>query len=155
MSITDETFFRENIVEVNKMVRNVLLGTIFVPVMFIALTIPGIWFVPHSYSISILCYSLCSSLLYSFLLKKNVSNVLLMCLGVIFSSIFVFLLSMDGVILISISYAFPPFVACLYYNKRLTRYTTLVCFGLAVVAALVARVGCAHLLAVPYSQDFP
>ena len=41
---------------------------------------------------------------------------------------------MDGVILISISYAFPPFVACLYYNKRLTRYTTLVCFGLAVYA---------------------
>ena len=54
MSITDETFFRENIVEVNKMVRNVLLGTIFVPVMFIALTILGIWVVPHSYSISIL-----------------------------------------------------------------------------------------------------
>ena len=134
MSITDETFFRENIVEVNKKVRNFLLGTIFVPVMFIALTIPGIWVVPHSYSISILCYSLCSSLLYSFLLKKNVSNVLLMYLGVIFSSIFVFLLSMDGVILISISYAFPPFVACLYYNKRLTRYTTLVCFGLAVYA---------------------
>ena len=134
MSITDETFFRENIVEVNKMVRNVLLGTIFVPVMFIALTILGIWVVPHSYSISILLYSLISSLLYSFLLKKNVSNVLLMYLGVIFSSIFVFILSMDGVILISISYAFPPFVACLYYNKRLTRYTTFVCFGLAVGA---------------------
>ena len=59
MSITDETFFRENIVEVNKMVRNVLLGTIFVPVMFIALTIPGIWVVPHSYSLSILVYSTC------------------------------------------------------------------------------------------------
>ena len=57
-----------------------------------------------------------------------------MYLGVIFSSMFVFLLSMDGVILISISYAFPPFVACLYYNKRLTRYTTVVCFILAVVA---------------------
>ena len=134
MSITDETFFRENIVEVNKMVRNVLLGTIFVPVMFIALTILGIWIVPHSYSLSILIYSLCSSVLYSFLIRSNVSQVLLMYLGVIFSSIFVFLLSMDGVILISISYAFPPFVACLYYNKRLTRYTTVVCFILAVVA---------------------
>ncbi len=134
MSITDETFFRENIVEVNKMVRNVLLGTIFVPVMFIALSIPGIWVVPHSYSFSILIYSLCSSVLYSFLIRSNVSQVILMYLGVIFSSIFVFLLSMDGVILISISYAFPPFVACLYYNKRLTRYTTVVCFILAVVA---------------------
>ena len=66
MSITDETFFRENIVEVNKKVRNFLLGTIFVPVMFIALTIPGIWVVPHSYSLLILIYSLCSSVLYSF-----------------------------------------------------------------------------------------
>ena len=134
MSITDETFFRENIVEVNKKVRNFLLGTIFVPVMFIALTIPGIWVVPHSYSLLILIYSLCSSVLYSFLISSNVSQVLLMYLGVIFSSMFVFLLSMDGVILISISYAFPPFVACLYYNKRLTRYTTVVCFILAVVA---------------------
>ena len=134
MSITDETFFRENIVEVNKKVRNFLLGTIFVPVMFIALTIPGIWVVPHSYSLLILIYSLCSSVLYSFLIRSNVSQVLLMYLGVIFSSMFVFLLSMDGVILISISYAFPPFVACLYYNKRLTRYTTVVCFILAVVA---------------------
>ena len=134
MSVSDEAYFLENIVDVNKKVKNILVGTIFVPITFIILTIAGLWIVPHSYSLSILTYSTVVSLLYMFLLKKNANPFLMMYLGVIFSSMFVFLLSMDGVILISISYSFPPFVACLYYNKRLTRATTFVCFFLAILS---------------------
>ena len=134
MSVSDEAYFLENIVDVNKKVKNILVGTIFVPIVFIILTIAGLWIVPHSYSLGILVYSTVVSLLYMFLLKKNANPFLMMYLGVIFSSMFVFLLSMDGVILISISYSFPPFVACLYYNKRLTRATTLVCFFLAILS---------------------
>lgn len=132
MSHTDDLFFKENIVDVNKKVSRILFGTMGVPITFIVLTIAGLWIVPHSYSISILVYAIIASFLYYFLMKKNFSQVFVMYLGIFLSSLFVFLLSMDGIILISISYAFPPFIACLYYNKRLTRYTTFTCFFLAI-----------------------
>jgi response regulator RpfG family c-di-GMP phosphodiesterase len=134
MSVNDDAYFLENVVDVNKKVKNIFIGTIFVPITFIVLTIAGLWIVPHSYSLSILLYSLSITAIYILLIKKNVNPLLLMYLGVIFSSMFVFLLSMDGIILISISYSFPPFVACLYYNKRLTRTTTVVCFLLAILS---------------------
>lgn len=134
MSVSDDAYFLENVVDVNKKVKNIFIGTIFVPITFIVLTIAGLWIVPHSYSLSILLYSLSITAIYILLIKKNVNPLLLMYLGVIFSSMFVFLLSMDGIILISISYSFPPFVACLYYNKRLTRTTTVVCFLLAILS---------------------
>ena len=134
MSVNDDAYFLENVVDVNKKVKNIFIGTIFVPITFIVLTIAGLWIVPHSYSLSILLYCLSITAIYILLIKKNVNPLLLMYLGVIFSSMFVFLLSMDGIILISISYSFPPFVACLYYNKRLTRTTTVVCFLLAILS---------------------
>ena len=134
MSVNDDAYFLENVVDVNKKVKNIFIGTIFVPITFIVLTIAGLWIVPHSYSLSILLYCLSITAIYILLIKKSVNPLLLMYLGVIFSSMFVFLLSMDGIILISISYSFPPFVACLYYNKRLTRTTTVVCFLLAILS---------------------
>ena len=106
MSVSDDAYFLENVVDVNKKVKNIFIGTIFVPITFIVLTIAGLWIVPHSYSLSILLYSLSITAIYILLIKKNVNPLLLMYLGVIFSSMFVFLLSMDGIILISISYSF-------------------------------------------------
>ena len=58
MSVNDDAYFLENVVDVNKKVKNIFIGTIFVPITFIVLTIAGLWIVPHSYSLSILLYSL-------------------------------------------------------------------------------------------------
>lgn len=133
MSINDEVFFKENIVNVNKKISIILFCTIFVPVSFIILTFAGLWIVPHSYSLLVLGFSIISSLLYYFLIKKNVNHHFLMYLGILFTSIFVFLLGYKGVITLTISFAFPPFITCFYYNRRITKYTTIFSFIISLV----------------------
>ena len=131
MSNNDETFFNENIVNVNKKVNTILFCTIPVPIVFAIFSIIDVWIVPHAYSLSVFLYSTIFSFLYRFLIKKNFNQIFLMYLGIFVTSGFVFLLGFEGIITITISFAFPPFITCLYYNRRITKYTTLVCFVLS------------------------
>ena len=131
MSNNDETFFNENIVNVNKKVNTILFCTIPVPIVFAIFSIIDVWIVPHAYSLSVFLYSTIFSFLYRFLIKKNFNQIFLMYLGIFATSGFVFLLGFEGIITITISFAFPPFITCLYYNRRITKYTTLVCFVLS------------------------
>ena len=131
MSNNDETFFNENIVNVNKKVNTILFCTIPVPIVFAIFSIIDVWIVPHAYSLSVFLYSTFFSFLYRFLIKKNFNQIFLMYLGIFATSGFVFLLGFEGIITITISFAFPPFITCLYYNRRITKYTTLVCFVLS------------------------
>ena len=133
MSNNDETFFNENIVNVNKKVNTILFCTIPVPIVFAFLSAIDVWIVPHTYSFSVFLYSTIFSFLYKFLIKKNFNQVFLMYLGIFATSGFVFLLGFEGIITITISFAFPPFITCLYYNRRVTKYTTLVCFVLSCI----------------------
>jgi len=133
MSINDETFFNENIVKVNKMVCRILFFTIPVPILFAVLSFVDIWIVPHIYSLGVFLYSTVLSCLYFLLIKKNVNQVFLMYMGIFATSGFVFLLGIEGIISITISFAFPPFITCLYYNRKVTKYTTLVCFILSCI----------------------
>ena len=133
MSNNDETFFNENIVNVNKKVNTILFCTIPVPIVFAFLSAINVWIVPHTYSFSVFLYSTIFSFLYKFLIKKNFNQVFLMYLGIFATSGFVFLLGFEGIITITISFAFPPFITCLYYNRRVTKYTTLVCFVLSCI----------------------
>ena len=133
MSNNDETFFNENIVNVNKKVNTILFCTIPVPIVFAFLSAIDVWIVPHTYSFSVFLYSTIFSFLYKFLIKKNFNQVFLMYLGIFVTSGFVFLLGFEGIITITISFAFPPFITCLYYNRRVTKYTTLVCFVLSCI----------------------
>lgn len=133
MSNNDETFFNENIVNVNKKVNIILFCTIPVPIVFAILSAIDVWIVPHIYSIGVFLYSTIFSFLYKFLIKKNFNQVFLMYLGIFVTSGFVFLLGIEGIITITISFAFPPFITCLYYNRRVTKYTTLVCFVLSCI----------------------
>ena len=57
-----------------------------------------------------------------------------MYLGILATSGFVFLLGNAGVITVTISFAFPPLITCLYYNRKLTKNTTLICFVLSCIA---------------------
>ena len=133
MSINDEAFFNENIVNVNKKVNIILFCTIPVPIVFAILSAIDVWIVPHIYSLGVFLYSTIFSFLYKFLIKKNFNQVFLMYLGIFATSGFVFLLGFEGIITITISFAFPPFITCLYYNRRVTKYTTLVCFVLSCI----------------------
>ena len=133
MSLTDKSFFNENIVNVNKKVNIILFCTIPVPIIFAVLSAVGLWIVPPMYSLSVFLYSTILSLLYLFLMKKNFNQVLLMYIGILATSGFVFLLGYEGIITITISFAFPPMITCLYYNRRATRYTTIACFILSCI----------------------
>ena len=57
MSINDEAFFNENIVNVNKKVNIILFCTIPVPIVFAILSAIDVWIVPHIYSLGVFLYS--------------------------------------------------------------------------------------------------
>ena len=133
MNEINKAFFDDNIVNVNIKVGKILFGTIFVPICFFLLSFLGIWVVPYNYSLLVLCYAICSSCLYFYLRKRNINQVFLMYLGILFSTGFVFLLGYKGIIVMTISFAFPAMLSYLYYNRRLTKITTVFCFLLSVL----------------------
>ena len=134
MSITDEEFFAENIVKVNKRVGFVLFGTAVVPVLFVVLTLLGIWSVPFSYAVKLFIYTVSSAVICYFLNKYPKTQFLDMYVGIIAASGYVFFLGYKGVIATTVSYAFGPFLSCLYYNRRLTHITTICNFLLVITA---------------------
>ena len=137
MPVTEEdSFFTENIVNINKKIYIILFCALIVPVSFVTLTHVGVWYVPTPYAAMIFSYTLIMALSCFFLNKsgKKVLQSVSMYLGLIAISGFVFLLGMKGVIVLTISWAFAPFISCLYYNRRLTRITTYINFVLTIVA---------------------
>ena len=137
MSITEEdSFFTENIVNINKKIYIILFCALIVPVAFVVLTYVGVWYVPTPYAAMIFVYTLLMALT-CFILNRTGKRILQnvsMYLGLIAISGFVFLLGMKGVIVLTISWAFAPFISCLYYNRRLTRITTYINFVLTILA---------------------
>jgi len=134
MSENDQTFFYRNISNVNKKVNLILFYSAAVPVVFSILTALGLWIVPHSYSLSVFLYALITSLVYRILIKKNVNPFFLMYFGIFVTSGMIFLLGFSGVITVTISFALPPLISCLYYNRKVSIATTTFCFILSVIA---------------------
>ena len=137
MSITEEdSFFTENIVNINKKIYSILFCALIVPVSFVILTRVGVWYVPTPYAVVIFVYTLVMASICFVLNKtgKRILQSISMYLGLIAISGFVFLLGMKGVIVLTISWAFAPFISCLYYNRRLTRITTIINFLLTIIA---------------------
>lgn len=137
MPITEEdSFFTENIVNINKKIYIILFCALIVPVSFVTLTHVGVWYVPTLYATMIFIYTFVMALICMILNKtgKRILQSVSMYLGLIAISGFVFLLGMKGVIVLTISWAFAPFISCLYYNRRLTRVTTYINFVLTIVA---------------------
>lgn len=133
MSFTNEEFFNDNIVDVNKRVFIILLSSVLVAVSFIVLTAIGLWIVPNRYSIFLAVYSVASSLIVHILNQFPKTQITSMYCGIMASSFFVFLLGKEGYINITVAYAFGPFLSCLYYNRRLTKITTIANFFLILV----------------------
>lgn len=138
MSITDEEFFKENIVSVNRMVEKVFLFGLLVPFSFIILTICGIWFIPYSYSLVLTAFTIFTNVTLHVLNKKEIHQMFSMYMGIICAIIFVSFLGFNSVIVITISYGFAPFLSCLYYNRRLTTVTTIVTY-VALVGVIYCR----------------
>ena len=136
MTITDESFFQDNVIDINKKINLILFCADIVPISFVILTYIGIWYVPTSYAAIIFIYDTAFSVLCYFLNRTSKKSVQIvsMYMGLIGVSIFVFLLGMKGVIVVTISYAFASFLSCLYYNRRLTFIITTINFILMIIA---------------------
>ena len=144
MTITeDQSFFNENIVNINKKINLILFLAELVPVAFIILTKIGIWYVQTGYALIILTYDAIFATLCFFLnkSKKRRVQIVSMYLGLLGVSAFVFLLGMKGIIVITVSYAFASFLSCLYYNRRVTFIITLVNFVLSLLAYWLRSTG--------------
>lgn len=128
LSITDEGFFSENIVNINRRVVLVLFCAAIVPISFVVMTIAGVWFVSFKYAINVFFFSIISAVICSILNRFPKTQKLTMYLGIMFASLFVFLLGYNGVVILTVAYAFAPVISCLYYNIKLTRITTIVNF---------------------------
>ena len=95
MPITEEdSFFIENIVNINKRIYVILFWALMVPVSFVALTYVGVWYVPTLYAAMIFVYTLVMAFICFFLNKteKKTLQYVTMYLGLIAISGFVFLL---------------------------------------------------------------
>ena len=136
MPITEvDSFFTENIVNINKRIAVILCSASLVPVFFVVFTKVGVWYVPTPYAAMIFVYTLVMATA-CFILNKSGRKLLqyiCMYLGLIAISGFVFLMGIKGIIVLTISWAFAPFISCIYYNRRLTRITTIINFILTVL----------------------
>ena len=135
MSVTDDSFFAENIVNINKKINIILFCAIAVPVCFVLLTYVGVWYVPTSYAIVVFVFTTIMAVICFFMNRSSSKTIqyISMYLGLFGISGIVFFLGMKGVIVLTLSYAVAPFISCLYYNPRLTRITTIVNFVFTVL----------------------
>lgn len=122
----DELFFTENIINVNKIVEKIIFSMCIVPIAFYSVSATGMWIVQNSFSIILFTYSIISSALVFFLNKYRKTQIISMYLGMLIVTLFVYLLGSTGIINLSVSLGLVPFISCLYYNKLLTRVTSIV-----------------------------
>ena len=136
MPITDDSFFTENIVNINKRINLIIFCANFVPLSFVLLTRVGVWYVPTMYALMIFIYNTFFGIICFFFNRtsKKILQSISMYLGLVAISMFVFLLGIKGVIVLTVTYAFAPVLSCLYYNRRLTIITTIFNFFLTLLS---------------------
>lgn len=133
--LSEREFFESHSRRVNRIIDLILFVAVLVPVSFIVLTLAGIWAVPHTYSFALLLITLASAFIL-LLMNKFISNYKIpMFFGLLACSIFIFTIGYKPFIAISLSFAFVPFISCLYLDRKLTNIIsvlnlllTMVCF---------------------------
>ncbi|WP_191017942.1 HD-GYP domain-containing protein [Treponema zioleckii] len=120
MSVVDDEFFSENITNINKMVSKILLSANVIPLLFLVLTPLGVFEISYKGILQTFAYTLSFSGISYFLQKRPGAQKFLMHFDLIGIALFIAILGSRAKIGIYIAYGFIPFIACLYYNKKLT-----------------------------------
>jgi len=152
---SDDIFFNENIVKVNKTVERILFAAAIVPLAFIILTVIGIWIVPHLYSTIILAYELTVSFIMFFLNRNKKFAYISMYFGVLAIVGFVDLLGAKDVIVVTISFCFAPFISCLYYNRRLTNIVNTVDYLSLIIVYRLRSLEITDVSSLVYEESSP
>lgn len=121
----ENNFFEENLTYINRMVCNIVLSTALVPFTFLFLSSMGIWHVPIGFSFFMLLISLSVWVIDSLLLQNEKYSIISMYLGLFGTSLFILALGLNKIINVSIAFGIPPFVSCLYYNRKVTKRVSL------------------------------
>lgn len=126
MSVYDDIFFTENIINVNKIVEKIIFSTGILPVFFYVFTALGIWNVSMPFCAFVFGLSSCFSVIVYFLNRNRNTQFVSMVVSLLFCALFVCVLGSSGIINISIVFGIVPFISCLYYNMKLTRIITII-----------------------------
>ena len=121
----ENNFFEENLTYINRMVCNIILSTTLVPFSFLFLSSMGLWQVPIGFSFLMLFLSLSVWVIDSLLLQNEKYSIISMYLGLAGISLFILALGLNKIINVSIAFGIPPFVSCLYYNRKVTKRVSL------------------------------
>lgn len=121
----ENNFFEENLTYINRMVCNIILSTTLVPFSFLFLSSMGLWQVPIGFSFLMLFISLSVWVIDSLLLQNEKYSIISMYLGLSGISLFILALGLNKIINVSIAFGIPPFVSCLYYNRKVTKRVSL------------------------------
>lgn len=133
------SFFNDNITSLNKFYTRILFSINIVPILFIILTILNVWIVSYVYSVCLLTYTIAVSITEYYINKKEKYRYFSMYFGLFSSLLFVFALSLNSVIQISLAYTFVPILSCLYYKTALTKKISLANYALTIIAIVIRR----------------
>jgi len=134
-----DDFFLENIVRVNRSVAFILSGTILVPIVFLVFNKVGIWDLSESFCIFLLVFQIIITVINFVLIRKSDHQYFLMYMELMDTILFVSAMAYTGAIRLSISYAIPSIISCLYYNKKVARVTTIIDFILVIIITWLHR----------------
>ena len=118
MTITEEQFFSENLIKINRMISNFLTVANIVPLLLVLLTYLGLFRVEYDFSVKLLAITLALSFSDFLLVKKCKNQRIPLYFGVVFLNLLITFMGTHAHIGIYISFCFPPILSSLYYSRR-------------------------------------
>ncbi|MBQ0051670.1 MAG: HD domain-containing protein [Treponema sp.] len=134
MSITDEEFFAENVLKINKLILQLLLLANLVPVALIVLSVAGIFSVKIYESLAVLSATLVFAGIEYILVNKLKNKKPAVYFGLFALEFFIAAIGSHNHIGIYIAYGIVPILASLYYNKKLTTRVTLLSYAFTLIS---------------------
>lgn len=125
MNDSEELFFTENITHVNRFIEKIILFTLILPFLFLLGDLIGVFSIPYRYITESTFLVMGISIINICVNRRINKPALAKYVGIISAIFIVGFFSASGNIGIYISYGFFPFMASLYYEKKFTRYTTI------------------------------
>lgn len=133
-------FFTNNILAINRLIAKVLAGLVFVPVIFFILSKAHIYSLSTQYCVIQFCLVLFFTISVLLLnrAKSKAAHIFTMYYALIGMELSMAFMMANSKISILATPAIVPFLVCLYYNKRLTKFISVFCY-VCMLGALFIR----------------
>lgn len=135
MSITDNPFFSENLVSINKLVSKLLLAINAVPIVLCIFTYLGLFSVDYNFVLKAFCLTLLFSVIHLFLVYRTKLERFTLYFGLLVFNLLIAYMGTNSRIGIYISFSFTAVISSLYYEKKVT-YKIIIISYLMMIASL-------------------